>query len=113
MESGVHMLALSVRQPYAELIISGQKRQENRSRATRIRGPIYIYATKNPPTARSQGWDYQEFLGLPRGYLVGIVEVSDCVRTESGFAWVLQNPSRLSLPLKPTKQPQPVWFYPF
>ncbi len=41
------MLALSIRQPYAELILRGVKRIEYRSRATKIVGErFYIYASK-------------------------------------------------------------------
>ena len=41
------MLALSIRQPYAELILRGIKTVEYRSRATRIIGErFHIYASK-------------------------------------------------------------------
>ena len=41
------MLALSIRQPYAELILRGIKTVEYRSRATRIIGErFYLYASK-------------------------------------------------------------------
>ena len=41
------MLALSIRQPYAELILRGIKRIEYRSRPTRIIGErFYIYAAR-------------------------------------------------------------------
>ena len=41
------MLALSIRQPYAELILRGVKTVELRSRATRLIGePFLIYASK-------------------------------------------------------------------
>ena len=39
------MRALSIRQPHAEAIMRGVKTIEYRSRATRIRGRIYIYAS--------------------------------------------------------------------
>src|SRR5207249_1701899 len=44
-----YMLALSIRQPYAELILRGIKTIEYRSRGTKIVGErFYIYATKRP-----------------------------------------------------------------
>ncbi len=53
------MLALSIRQPYAELILRGIKRIEYRSRPTRIVGErFYLYASKG-----------QEFRGKGRGEL--------------------------------------------
>lgn len=41
------MLALSVRQPYAEYIMRRTKRVEYRTIRTNIRGRIYIYASLN------------------------------------------------------------------
>lgn len=47
------MLALSVRQPYAELILRGIKTIEYRSRATRIIGErFYLYAAGKWPTPK-------------------------------------------------------------
>jgi hypothetical protein len=47
------MLALSVRQPYAELILRGIKRIEYRTRPTRIVGErFYIYASKSKDEVR-------------------------------------------------------------
>ena len=40
------MRALSVCQPFAEQILSGEKRIEYRSLPTNIRGRVYIYASK-------------------------------------------------------------------
>jgi hypothetical protein len=50
------MLALSVRQPFAELILRGIKTVEYRSRATRIVGErFYLYASKTKwPVVRGQ-----------------------------------------------------------
>src|SRR4051812_3124884 len=49
------MLALSIRQPYAELIMRGIKRIEYRSRPTRIIGErFYIYASKKSAVGGEQ-----------------------------------------------------------
>ena len=46
------MLALSIRQPYAELILRGIKTVEPRSRATKIVGErFYLYASRKSPAA--------------------------------------------------------------
>lgn len=42
------MKALSVRQPWATLIVAGLKRVETRTWATRHRGPLLIHAAKTP-----------------------------------------------------------------
>ena len=49
------MRALSIRQPYAELILRGIKKIEYRSRRTRIIGErFYIYAARTP--GPSEAW---------------------------------------------------------
>jgi ASCH domain len=63
--------ALSVRQPWAELILRGEKTIEYRSQPTKVRGKIYIYAsaTRYDP---SEEEEFQADLDFPiDGYLVG------------------------------------------
>jgi predicted transcriptional regulator len=98
------MRALSVRQPYADQIMRGTKQIEYRSRPTKIRGRIYIYASLTP--AFSNGED------LPRGVIVGTVDLFNCTKGPRGYEWHLRNPKRFARPRKPVGKPQPVWFYP-
>lgn len=46
MVSLIEIRALTVRQPYADLIARGAKTVENRSRKTKYRGPVAIHAGK-------------------------------------------------------------------
>jgi hypothetical protein len=48
------MRALSIRQPHAEAIMRSVKTIEFRSRATRIRGRVYIYAGLGRYSAREE-----------------------------------------------------------
>jgi len=98
-------LALSVRQPYAEQIINGTKTIEYRSRSTNIRGSIFIYATLKTYNGVSAG-------NLQRGLIIGTVEIHDCKKVGSSYHWLLRNPRRINS-IKPSKQPQPVFFKPF
>jgi hypothetical protein len=107
------MRALSIRQPYTEQILRGEKKIEYRSRPTNIRERVYIYASM------THG-DLEEFrkMGIRpgdlfTGVLVGTVEITDCTGTDGAYQWHLAKPERMSKPLKPKKRPQPVWFYPF
>jgi len=108
--------ALSIRQPWAELILRGEKTVEYRSQITKIRQRVYIYAALGKPegplnqtlTGIGMSWDE-----LPKGVLVGTVEITGCEATDDGYEWHLSNPQRLDTPLKPENQPQPVWFNPF
>src|SRR4051812_45223158 len=119
------MRALSVRQPWAELILRGKKTIECRSRPTRIRERIWIYASR-APVRSAAFWPVTDDAALPRGVLVGTVELVACRplrRSDStaaclaidfgGYAWLMEDPQRLELPRKPTRHPQPVFFYPF
>ena len=99
------MLALSVRQPFAERIMARTKRIEYRSIRTHIRGRVYVYA--------SLKGDKDAGDGLPRGVVVGTVEVVDCTGTPGDYHWHLRAPRRLAQLRKPDRQPQPVWFRPF
>lgn len=106
-------LALSVRQPHAEAILAGIKTIEYRSRPTKIRGRILIYASKTRYTPAEErrlmkmyGFDFDEIDDLPRGVVVGSVEIIGC----QGGEWKLANPKRLRRPFIPERKPQPVWF---
>lgn len=99
------MRALSVKQPFADQILRGTKRVEFRSRPTKIRGRVYIYASEVPKYP--SGWR------LPRGLVVGTVEIVNCTGSGTEYRWHLRNPRRLANPRKPKTHPQPVWFTPF
>jgi hypothetical protein len=91
------MKALTICQPYAQLIISGEKRVENRTWPTGYRGPLYIHAGK------SRDWlddiDLRRFPNMPFGAVVGIAELVNCVhidRIEKGdfdqaYPWLLEH----------------------
>lgn len=128
----IAMRALSVRQPWAELILRGIKTIEVRSRPTNVRERVYLYAS---PIRADLAIEREikkrhaiESLGLERGHLVGTVEVVDCLplttadspqacfqltRTAGYFGWRLAKPERCDPPLRPIHRAQPVWFYPF
>lgn len=107
------MKALSIRQPWAELIMRGIKTVEFRSRPTMVRGRIHIYAALgrcDPQDEADIAADYGiDVAGLPRGVIVGTVELFDC----DGDEWLLRNPERAKELRKPDNHPMPVWFTPF
>jgi hypothetical protein len=106
--------AISIRQPYVEMILCGDKREEYRSGKTLIRERIYLYAA----LAAGDAPDWQR-LGkhpgeLPTGVIVGTVEIKDCYWNEprKRYAYVLKDPIRLPQPLLPKNQPQPRFWRP-
>lgn len=69
------MKALSVRQPWANLIATGQKTIETRTWATGYRGPLLIVSSKRPNIP-------------PAGSAVAVAELVDCrvMRTSDELA---------------------------
>lgn len=89
------MKAITLHQPWASLIACGAKQIETRSWATSYRGPLAIHAGKKDP----RSWlhpctDYDFvcvaenalngalFYELPRGAVIAIAELVDCVRVD-------------------------------
>ena len=135
------MRALSIRQPYAEMILRGVKTVEYRSRPTRIIGErFHIYAARKPapPTAAGGVWSRDLAMAggkpgdapppwmlelakllilkeLPTGVIVGSAVIDRVTPGADGlFEWHLGGVERASgRLLMPTRQPQPVWFNPF
>jgi len=126
------VLALSIRQPWASLILKAGKGIENRNWPTKFRGRMLVHAAKGMTrsehedaiafavaaiqadprnaettkrtTLRDLGFAFDD---LPRGGIVGSVEVVDCVRASDSpwfvgeFGFVLRDPQ--PLPFMPWK----------
>ena len=84
------MRALSVRQPWAGLVVAGIKDIENRSRRTRHRGPLLIHASQRrarrtlAEIALEYGVAISDELAelcARSGGIIGIADVIDCVPT--------------------------------
>lgn len=67
------MKALSVKQPWAELLVSGRKTIEIRTWRTNHRGPVLIHASAKMDDV---GFDLKD---MPLGCLVGVMYLTDCV----------------------------------
>lgn len=87
------MLALSIRQPWAWLIVNGYKDIENRTWSTAYRGDFLVHAGKGMTrdeyfeaqmvASKIMYWDdrtFPAFNDLPRGGIVGAAKVIDCVQ---------------------------------
>lgn len=95
-----HIRAISIRQPYAELILRGEKSHEHRTWST-TPGPILIHASRTvtpeeQAAARHAGLTLDT---LPTGDLVGVVDIVAIKRTDGNYAWVLAHPRRFTQPL--------------
>lgn len=104
------MKTLSIRKPWAYLIASGHKDIENRTWHTKMRGRIGVHASLR---VDPDGFTFAAKMGiplpsdLPKGALIGSVEIADCV-THSDSPWwrgpvgfVLRNPEQVApVPMK-------------
>ena len=123
------MKAFTVYQPYAHAIVAGVKHYETRPRRTHIRGRVAVHAGRldevqaTKHLTNGEFWAVLEAAGgggnLPRGAVIGTVEIVDCVPVEElvdsldnrerllgdyspgRFAWVLQNPVMFKTPIPP------------
>lgn len=89
------MRALSIRQPWAWLIVNGHKDIENRNWVTKFRGTFLVHAAKGMTrdeyalafvTAEENGVKLPAFEDLERGGIVGQATITDCV-SESQSPW--------------------------
>ena len=62
------MKALSLKQPYAELVVSGKKTIELRKWRTKFRGEFFIHASKIPDSTAMKRFGFND---LPMGFIVG------------------------------------------
>jgi hypothetical protein len=109
------MIALSIRQPWAWLIVNAGKDIENRDWKTPFRGRCLIHASKSGTKQDYQdSFDFLDSIGLahliidipPReqiekGGIVGAVDIIDCTTASESpwfvgdFGFVLRNPKPL------------------
>jgi hypothetical protein len=82
---------LSLKQPWAALVVAGRKTIEVRKWATAVRGRVYIHAAR-VPDARPEAWarlpdDLQSLAQLVGG-VIGAADLTACIpyRTPDGFA---------------------------
>ena len=50
---------------------------------------------------------------MPRGVLLGTVDLWDCTVRHGRFEWHLRAPERSGEVLVPANSPRPIWFTPF
>ena len=108
------MKAITIHQPWAHLIASGEKRIENRTWRTIHRGPLAIHAGKS--RARLRHGDEERFPDMAFGAIVAVVTLAECLELEGGelypnrfpwndpyaegpWVWVLLDVRRLRRPV--------------
>lgn len=120
------MKALTIWQPWASCIMSHGKTVENRGWYTHHRGKLLIHAAARMPEPVPLPDHVNlgcNLLDLPRGVILGTVEVLDCVRVEDWigthpgdpwacgpWCWVLSTPVLFQRPV-PVRGAQGLWTY--
>lgn len=100
------LYALSIKQPWASLIVSGRKSIEIRSWPTRLRGRILIHAAR-VPDSREEAWKWvsKEVQPLTQfgGGIIGEAYLRDCLTYPSAEQFQLDSDRHLN---------DPSWFRP-
>jgi ASCH domain-containing protein len=96
--------AITIRQPWAELIVRGDKDVENRSWRTNHRGPLLIHAGGSVNRGSFAKHGVPE--DAERSAIIGIVEVVDCTQErtsswheEGSWGWYLKRARRFRKPV--------------
>lgn len=122
---------LTVKQPWASLIVHGIKDIENRSWRTNFRGRVLIHASDS--YGRKFSVDLTDaqtkaafatiaketmFGNMPFGSIIGSVEIVDCVQNHPSiwadngvYHWVLANPILFEKPIENVKGKLGLWNY--
>ena len=74
------MKTLSLKQPFAELVVSGKKTIELRNWNTKFRGRFLIHASKKPDSEAIKKFGFEK---LPVGVIVGMAELVDVKKYET------------------------------
>jgi hypothetical protein len=104
------MKTLSLKQPWAELVISGKKKIEIRKWNTKFRGEFLIHSSKTPD---SKGMKKFGFKNLPCGFIIGKAKLTKVKKylnedelnsdkelhlADSGwgnYGFIIENPKRI------------------
>lgn len=76
------MKVISIKQPWASLIINGYKKYEFRTWKNKYRGKILIHASKSIDKAAMLKFKSLN-LECPIGHIIGEVDIIDCIKVDS------------------------------
>lgn len=79
------MKVLTIRQPWASLIIEGYKKYEFRSWKTNFRGELLIHAGKGVDKDAMKRLEKYIPKDMPTGKIIGKVKMTDCIKTSPEF----------------------------
>ncbi len=94
------MKALSIKQPFATLIVEGKKDREHRTWNTKFRGRFLVVSSKKQDKGFVEEFGFNEF-AFNCGYIVGSVELYGVEDYGNGvFAFLLKSFKEYGNPIK-------------
>ena len=82
------MKVLTIKQPYASLIMAGIKKYEFRTWKTNYRGEVLIHSSKTLDKKAMKEFNYD--LDYPLGCIIGKVDITDVIKVDDDFRKVLE-----------------------
>lgn len=79
------MKVLSIKEPFASLIATGQKKIETRSWKTKYRGEIYIHASITPGKQDERRKNLMKLIDPKPGYIICKCNLKDCIYMDEDF----------------------------
>ena len=88
------MKAITIKQPFASLIIEGYKEYEFRTWRTKFRGDILIHAGKG---VDKKAMEKNKHLvsDCPSGCMLGIVKITDCIKIDDDARLMLKEKNNI------------------
>lgn len=96
------MKVLSIKEPYASLILNGYKHIETRSYKTNYRGEIFIHASKkavNNKLLNDYVIDISKNISMNNGYIILKANLIDCIYMDNKFINNIKNSNEYKLGL--------------
>ena len=89
-----YMKTLTIKQPFATLIVEGLKEYEFRTWKTNYRGEILIHAGKGVDKKAMKKYEY---LGLeyPKGCIIGKATITDCIKIDDDARKILKEKNNI------------------
>ncbi len=84
------MKVITIKQPFATLIIKGYKKYEFRTWCTKYRGDILIHAGLGVDKKALERFKYLN-LEYPSGCIIGKVTITDCIKVDDTFRKILKD----------------------
>lgn len=81
------LVALSIRQPWIDMIVRGVKTMEIRNWKVKRRGLIVLHAPRRIDFSAAYFYGYKQPWTLPRGKLIALAEITDVVELDNE-SWV-------------------------